>query len=189
LEFSKFSKLLSSFFVRETHWCVSLTKKLSISSKNLENSNLFTSPCWILRIYSICYFAFHALAIASGRFSGNKALRWISSYFKGDPTQRNISEILLNQPEIRWYLPFSNWFGSKRTSVWIQINRKMVNTIWFRVDLTRFRKYFSGCRLHVWSLLFFQSSSTIEKYVLLRKSHSLTIAPWKILVIDGKFRA
>jgi len=98
-------------------------------------------------------------------------------------------EILSNQPEIRLYLAFSDWFGTKRTSVWIQINLKMVNTIWFRVDLTRFRKHFSGCRLHVWSLLFFQSSSTIEKYVLLRKSHSLTIAPWKILVIDGKFRA
>ena len=31
----------------------SLTKKLSISFENLENSNLYTSPCWILRIYSI----------------------------------------------------------------------------------------------------------------------------------------
>ena len=30
----------------------SLTKNLSIRFENLENSNLFTSPCWILRIYS-----------------------------------------------------------------------------------------------------------------------------------------
>ena len=30
------------------------TKKLSISFENLENSNLFTPPCWILSIYSIC---------------------------------------------------------------------------------------------------------------------------------------
>ena len=58
-------------------------------------------------------------------------------------TQRNIFEILLNQPEIRLYLPFSEWFG--RMSVWIQINRCMVNTIWFRVDLVRFGKYFSVC--------------------------------------------
>ena len=41
------------------------------------------------------------------------------------------------------YLPFPDWFGSQRTSVWIQINRKMVNTIWFRVKLIRFRKDFS----------------------------------------------
>ena len=30
----------------------SLTKNLSIRFEILENSNLFTSPCWILRIYS-----------------------------------------------------------------------------------------------------------------------------------------
>ena len=53
-------------------------------------------------------------------------------------TQRNFSEVLLNQLEIRLYLPFSDWFGSKRMSVWIQINRKIVYTIWFRVDLIRF---------------------------------------------------
>ena len=60
-------------------------------------------------------------------------------------TQRNIFEILLNQPGIRLCLPFSDWFGTKRTSVWFQINREMVYTIWFRVDSTRFRKYFSVC--------------------------------------------
>ena len=38
-------------------------------------------------------------------------------------TQRNIFEILLNQPEIWLYLPFSDWFETKRTSVWFQINR------------------------------------------------------------------
>jgi len=62
-----------------------------------------------------------------------------------DYTKRNVFEILLNQPWIRLYLPFSDWFRSKRTSVWIKINRKMVNTIWFRVDLIRFRKYLSAC--------------------------------------------
>ena len=44
-------------------------------------------------------------------------------------TQRNLFEILLNQPEIRLYLLFSDRLGSKRTSVWFQINRKMVDTI------------------------------------------------------------
>ena len=34
-------------------------------------------------------------------------------------------------PEIRLYLPLSDWFGTKWKSVWFQINRKMVNTIWF----------------------------------------------------------
>ena len=31
-------------------------------------------------------------------------------------------------------------------SVWFQINRKMVNTIWFLFDLIRLRKHFSACR-------------------------------------------
>ena len=61
-------------------------------------------------------------------------------------TQRIIFQILSNQPEIRLYLPFSGWFGTKRTSVWFQINRKMVNTTWFQVDLIRFRKDFSVSR-------------------------------------------
>ena len=55
-------------------------------------------------------------------------------------TQRNLFQVLLNQTEIRLYLPFSDWFGAKRTSVRIQINRKMVNTIWFQVNLLNFKK-------------------------------------------------
>ena len=31
------------------------------------------------------------------------------------------------------YLQFSDWFQTKRTSVWFKINRKTVNTIWFRL--------------------------------------------------------
>ena len=58
-------------------------------------------------------------------------------------TQRNLFEILLWQTKIRLYLPFFDWCGTKRTSVWFKINRCMVNTIWFRFDLTRFGKYFS----------------------------------------------
>ena len=38
-----------------------------------------------------------------------------------------------------------DWFGTKRTSDWFQTNRKMINTIWFRVDSIRFGKYFSVC--------------------------------------------
>ena len=61
-------------------------------------------------------------------------------------TQKKLFKIILNQPEIRLYLPFSDWFGTKQTSVCLQINRKMVNTIWFQIDLIRFRKDFSVCR-------------------------------------------
>ena len=32
-----------------------------------------------------------------------------------------------------------------------QFNRKMVNTIWFRFDLLRFRKYFSVCNWEIFS--------------------------------------
>ena len=39
-------------------------------------------------------------------------------------------EILLNETEIRLYWPFSDMIWTQtRTSVWIQINQKMVNTI------------------------------------------------------------
>ena len=59
-------------------------------------------------------------------------------------TQRNIFQ---NQTEIRLYLPYSDWFLEQQTdaSVRFQINRKMVNTIWFRFDLIIFRKDFSVC--------------------------------------------
>ena len=60
-------------------------------------------------------------------------------------TQRNIFGILLNQPEIKSHSPFSDWIGTKRKSVWFQVNRKVIITIWCRVDLIRLRKYFSVC--------------------------------------------
>ena len=66
-----------------------------------------------------------------------------SSFVRKLFTRRNLFEILLNQPKIRLYLPFSDLFGTRRMSVWFQINRKMVNKIWFQVDLIRFRKDFS----------------------------------------------
>ena len=62
-------------------------------------------------------------------------------------TQRNLFKILSNQTEIRLYLLFSDWFGTKRTFVWFQINLKMITTIWFRFDLIRFWKYFSVCNI------------------------------------------
>ena len=42
------------------------------------------------------------------------------------------------------YLPFYDWFATKRTSVCFQINQKMMNIIWFLVNLIRFRKNYSA---------------------------------------------
>ena len=36
---------------------------------------------------------------------------------------------LFNQTEVRLYLPFWEWFGSKQYSVWVPINRKKINII------------------------------------------------------------
>ena len=63
-------------------------------------------------------------------------------------TQRNIFGILLNQTEIRLYSRFSDWFGTKRTSVRYYTNQKMVNTIWFQFDVIRFGKYLPACRVN-----------------------------------------
>ena len=60
-------------------------------------------------------------------------------------TQRNHLEILLNQPEIKMYLSFSDSLGTKRMFIWFQIYRKLVYTIWFRFYLIIFRKDFSVC--------------------------------------------
>ena len=60
-------------------------------------------------------------------------------------TQINLFEIWINQIEIILYIPFSDWFGSKRTFVWFYINRKMVDTIWLRLDLISYREDFSVC--------------------------------------------
>ena len=72
-------------------------------------------------------------------------------------------EILPNQTEIRLYLPFFNWFETKRICVWFQINRKMETTIGFRVDLIRFRKDLSEC---IWLVSFITSSNAQIKNLL-----------------------
>ena len=62
-------------------------------------------------------------------------------------TQRIFFWILLIQTEIRLCIciPFFVWFRTKLKSIWFCIDRCMVNTIWFRFDLIRFRKNFSVC--------------------------------------------
>ena len=61
--------------------------------------------------------------------------------------------------------PFSDWFRTKRTFVWFQINRKMVNTIWFRVALIRFQKDFSVCIPIERYYLFCAFSINLSQYV------------------------
>ena len=63
-------------------------------------------------------------------------------------TQRNLFEILLNQAEADciYHFPIDLEQHKPTLSVWFQINRKMVYTIWFRVDLIKFRKDFSVFR-------------------------------------------
>ena len=48
--------------------------------------------------------------------------------------------ILVQSTWIRLYLPCTDWFwtANGRVRLLFQINRKMVNTIWFQVDLIRF---------------------------------------------------
>ena len=58
------------------------------------------------------------------RYSSQSAGENVSIYY--NCTHR---EILLNQTEIRLYLPCTDRFETKRTSVWFQINRRMVHTI------------------------------------------------------------
>ena len=70
------------------------------------------------------------IAVTTSNISSHHTSRYFS--------QCNLFEILSNQPEIRLHLPFSGWFGSNRTSVWIQINRKIVYTICFRFDYFSF---------------------------------------------------
>ena len=48
--------------------------------------------------------------------------------------------ILLNQTEIRLCLPFSDWFKTKRTFVWFQINRKIIYTNLISVKFNKISK-------------------------------------------------
>ena len=57
-------------------------------------------------------------------------------------TQRHGFSILLNQTQIRMYLPYSDIFVTKQTLVWFQINCKFVNTILFQFDSIELRKKF-----------------------------------------------
>ena len=58
---------------------------------------------------------------------------------------RHRRTILVKSAQIRLYLPFYDWSGTKPDPVWCQINRKMQNTIWFRLIGPESEVYFSVC--------------------------------------------
>ena len=68
---------------------------------------------------------------AEGSGSGKIAEETKFEYGELKYTQRNLFEILLNKPKISVYLLFSDRSRTKRTSVWFEINRKMVYAICF----------------------------------------------------------
>ena len=57
--------------------------------------------------------------------------------------------IIVKSTVIRLYLPFSDWFRTKRKPVWSQINRKRLTIIWFWLDSARIRKDVSVCSYSV----------------------------------------
>ena len=67
-------------------------------------------------------------------------------------TQGNVFEILLDRTGIGLYLPFSDWSGTKLTSVWFQIGRRVVNAIRVLFDFVCFRKDFSVYLIFIVSL-------------------------------------
>ena len=56
----------------------------------------------------------------------------------------------------------SDWFGTKQTLVWFQIIHKVLNTIWFRVDLIRFLCVCLIGWIHTLSLFYHQNTITVE---------------------------
>ena len=56
--------------------------------------------------------------------------------------------------KLSFSLSFSDWFRTKRKSVWF--HRQIVYTIWFQFDLTKFRKDFSVCnRVAYWHFIIY----------------------------------
>ena len=87
---------------------------VSIKSSSL-NRRDETSPCNLSKLAivdSLKRIESYAWADFNSSFRGH--------FFLGvrTCTQRNYFEILLNHTEIRLYLPFPDWYGTKRSSVW-----------------------------------------------------------------------
>ena len=71
--------------------------------------------------------------VAASRWEGHPT-QWLArEIFR---TQKNLFEILLNRPEIRLYFPFSDWFGTKRRSVWF--HHSIVPIFMYRLFISDF---------------------------------------------------
>ena len=73
------------------------------------------------------------------KFELVKKCEWVQKFELVENSFRILIKSNLNQIvfTIFWLI-----WNRKRTSVWFQIHRKMVNIIWFRFDFIRFRKDF-----------------------------------------------
>ena len=130
-----------NLFVFQFQWTANLNSLL-IEICLFPNSNGL--PIWIYSLIAICFPHWRGFKISfdgrpqnthgsnfklnSDQKKRRKKTRRKKSHWMMR-TRRNILWILLNQPEIKFYLPFSDWFGTKRTFIWFQMKRKMVNTI------------------------------------------------------------
>ena len=76
------------------------------------------------------------------------ACGWNVLQSRSECTQRNL--IKLNRNKIIFTIYLLIWNQTDTVRLLFQINRKMVNTIWFPFDLIRFRKDFSVCEIKVW---------------------------------------
>ena len=94
-------------------------------------------------LYSPCFYTYYCIDIPN--IAVRRCIHISITSSSGWHRKCTHREILLNQIEIN--LLFCDWFGTKQTSNWFKINRKMVNTVLFRVDLIRFRKDFFVCTI------------------------------------------
>ena len=101
---------------------------------------------WIVKMESFLSELWRALLNAE-RFDFQRCL-FVGTGQKVHAEKYFLNLIKSNRNQI--YFPFPDWFRTKRTSVWFQINQKMVYTIWFWVDLIRFRKDLSVCLEQLW---------------------------------------
>ena len=90
----------------------------------------------VITFYRLIYHQTEFILVSNKSEKCNYVVRMLRSLGLTNPTHR---KIFSKSYWIRLYLPFSDWFGTKRTvSVGLKINQKMVNTIGFWFDSKRF---------------------------------------------------
>ena len=106
----------------------------------------------------------------------NAQILFNTLYLKKNKSNQNMQQLCIHTEKSFRNLIKSNWnqivfimhdlfhdyhdlFWSERTSVWFQIIGKIANPIWFQLDLIRFRKDLSVCRicLSCWTISFYSN--------------------------------